>query len=537
MKQPDIKISFIECPIVVNDTEKMYSPTWAYVLAANIQTMKGVEYSLYDLKIISSDEINCSDIFAFSPRLYNLEQVKKISHQLKVKYPNSISIMGGPTVFSLNSTNRLEEIDCFDYYFLGRGEKTLPQFLELFQKNTLPTEKLIENASPFRFKNSIPMISPLLESTIQNYRIPMIEISRGCPFSCDFCDAPILNNVWDTRSPKLIISELQKLHELKIKIVFFACDNILGNKVWAEKVCDSIIEWREKTNTSLLFFTFASIDLAKHPTLMQKMRLAGCYSLFIGVESFAKSSLLEINKVQNLNNDLISSLKIIQSYGFLISTGLIYGFDNDPDDIIDITLQGILKSGILNTSFCLLEALPGTKLYKKMEDQNRIIRAARYQFSNQQLTTNILLKKDKTVVERDLRSFQYGSSKGKFRYNIFKNNLKLFSLGNFIALPLTKDIVVKEGKKSTYDRPHSKGLNRLKKQIENIKKILKFISKIENIYYSFCGLIYTIKSSNNRRYRWKVFTYWLSCWIALYGVGVKAPLSSDNLVSIKKSTL
>ena len=105
---------------------------------------------------------------------------------------------------------------------------------------------------------------------------------------------------------------------------FFVDDNFIGNKVKLKKeILPAIIEWMEKRKNPFYLNTEASINLADDDTLMNLMVKAGFEAVFIGIESPNEESLIECNKTQNTNRDLIASVKKIQAIGFG-SSGRIY---------------------------------------------------------------------------------------------------------------------------------------------------------------------------------------------------------------------
>ena len=91
-----------------------------------------------------------------------------------------------------------------------------------------------------------------------------------------------------------------------------------------------------------------------------------------GVESFSSNSLLETAKVQNTTGDMIATLREIQSHGFVIVAGLIFGFDSDTEASFTRTLDGMLEVGLISGDPSLLTALPGTPLYRRMQLSGRL---------------------------------------------------------------------------------------------------------------------------------------------------------------------
>ena len=157
--------------------------------------------------------------------------------------------------------------------------------------------------------------------------------------------------------------------------VFFVDDNFIGNKVKLKKeILPAIAEWMNKRKNPFYFNTEASINLADDEKLMQLMVKAGFEAVFIGIETPNEESLIECNKSQNRNRDLIESVKIIQNAGLEVQGGFIVGFDNDPPSIFEKLTEFIQESGIVTAMVGLLNAPEGTKLHKRLETEGRMLK-------------------------------------------------------------------------------------------------------------------------------------------------------------------
>ena len=66
-------------------------------------------------------------------------------------------------------------------------------------------------------------------------------------------------------------------------------------------------------------------------------------------------------------------LRRIQQYGIQVMAGFIVGFDNDPDDVFDKQVEFIQASAIPIAMVGLLQALPGTQLYRRLLAEGRIL--------------------------------------------------------------------------------------------------------------------------------------------------------------------
>ncbi len=100
-----------------------------------------------------------------------------------------------------------------------------------------------------------------------------------------------------------------------------------------------------------------------------------------------------MQKVQNKNRDLISSVKKIQQYGFEVQGGFIVGFDNDKPNIFNRMVSFIQESGIVTAMVGLLNAPKGTDLYKRLQSEGRL--TDEFSGDNTDFTMNFTPKMDR----------------------------------------------------------------------------------------------------------------------------------------------
>ena len=194
----------------------------------------------------------------------------------------------------------------------------------------------------------------------------------------DSCDIIILNGQRPrTKDKEQVIAELEALYRQGWRSgVFIVDDNFIGNKrKLKEEILPAVIDWQKRKKYPFALSTEASINLADDVTLMRLMAEAGFDRVFIGIETPNEKSLVECNKSQNRNRDLVASVKRIQNYGLEVQGGFIVGFDSDPLSIFKSQINFIQKSGIVTAMVGLLNAPPGTRLYKRLRRENRLIRA------------------------------------------------------------------------------------------------------------------------------------------------------------------
>jgi radical SAM superfamily enzyme YgiQ (UPF0313 family) len=277
------------------------------------------------------------------------------------------TVAGGPLF-----TAWYDEYDDIDYLVLNEAEVTLPMFLEDFETGQL---KHIYTSSQWADLKKTPV--PLWNLIdIDKYANMNIQYSRGCPFSCEFCDIILLyGRIPRIKSKEQILLELDALYATGYrKSVFFVDDNFIGNKeVLKNEILPAIIEWMEKRSYPFSFYTEASINLSDDEELMRLMVEAGFNMIFVGIESPNEESLVECNKYQNKNRNLLESIKKFQHFGLQVQGGFIVGFDNDPETIFETLIKFIQESGITTAMVGLLNAPRGTKLYQRLFNEGRIL--------------------------------------------------------------------------------------------------------------------------------------------------------------------
>jgi radical SAM superfamily enzyme YgiQ (UPF0313 family) len=210
---------------------------------------------------------------------------------------------------------------------------------------------------------------------MKRYSTMAVQYSRGCPFNCEFCD--IIEIYGRRPRTKAVVQVLAELDQLRAagwrEAVFIVDDNFIGNKARAKELCAALAEWRSQHKINFDFNTEASLNLADDPELMQLMKDAGFISVFLGIETPDETGLIASNKLQNTRRSLLESVARIQSYGMQVMGGFILGFDTDREDIFDRMVEFIQKSGIPIAMVGLLQAMPGTQLFRRLWREGRIL--------------------------------------------------------------------------------------------------------------------------------------------------------------------
>jgi radical SAM superfamily enzyme YgiQ (UPF0313 family) len=224
-----------------------------------------------------------------------------------------------------------------------------------------------------------------------------LQVSRGCPFACDFCEiTTLLGHKVRIKDSSQIINELQALYDLKWRgPVVIVDDNLIGNKNEIKyNLLPAMKQWMQLHNYPFVFNSETSVNLADDEELMALMVETGFTATFVGIETPEEKSLDECNKSQNRNRDLLQSVKKMQNAGLQVSGGFIVGFDSDTPAVFQRQIDFIQQSGIVSAMVGLLNAPRNTKLYKRLEAENRLTTEATG--NNTDSSMNFIPKMDST---------------------------------------------------------------------------------------------------------------------------------------------
>src|SRR5215207_6910234 len=291
------------------------------------------ERRLVDLNIepLKDSQIEWADMIFITGMLAQKQSLHEVVKRSKQR--GKLIVLGGPYV-----TSTIEELPYADHIFQGEAETTLPQFFKDLESG----EAKRTYKAPERPPLALTPIPDFGLVNLKDYSNMCVQYSRGCPFSCEFCDIiEIYGRVPRTKSNQQMLAELDALRA---------------------------VGWR-----GLVFIAEASVNLAEDDALLDAMRRANFRRVFLGIETPVEESLKEAQKGQNTRRDLLESVHRIQSYGMEVMAGFIVGFDSDPEDIFDRQINFIRESAIPLAMVGLLTALPDTQLWRRLKKEGRLL--------------------------------------------------------------------------------------------------------------------------------------------------------------------
>lgn len=372
---------------------------------------------LVDMNVneLTDSDLAWADYIFLSAMYIQKESVDKV---IKMCIDNKKKIVAGGPLF----TQEYDNYPMIDHFILNEAELTLQPFLNALEIGDKP-ERIYQTIE-YADIQTTPVPDYFLLSTKQ-YVSMSLQITRGCPFACDFCEiTSLLGHKVRMKSTLQVIKELDALYKLNWRgTVSVVDDNFIGNKYEVRNhLLPAMKKWMQEHKYPFKFTSQVSINLADDDELLSEMVDAGFSSAFIGIETPDEVSLKDCNKLQNRNRDMIQSVKKIQKAGLDVSAGFIVGFDSDTSSVFQRQTEFIQQSGIVSAMVGLLNAPKHTKLYNRLESENRLTVEATG--SNTDSSMNFIPAMDKTELLDGYHSIIRGIYSNKPYYKRLRNFLK-----------------------------------------------------------------------------------------------------------------
>ncbi|HLZ02411.1 MAG TPA: B12-binding domain-containing radical SAM protein [Bradyrhizobium sp.] len=283
---------------------------------------------------------------------------------------NRPAAIGGPSVSACP-----DYYPAFDYLHVGElGDATNELIARLSRDTSRPREQVVFATKDRVAMNDFPL--PAYElAEVSKYLLGSLQYSSGCPYQCEFCDIPgLYGRNPRLKTPQQIIAELDKMRECGIAdTVYFVDDNFIGNRKAALDLLPHLIEWQKKHSYVTRFACEATLNIAKRPEILEKMREAAFHTIFCGIETPDPDALKAMHKDHNMMVPILEGVRTINSYGMEVVSGIIMGLDTDKPGTADALLAFVDESKIPLLTINLLQALPKTPLWDRLEREGRLI--------------------------------------------------------------------------------------------------------------------------------------------------------------------
>ncbi len=341
-------------PLSLTTVAALLPQTWEFRLVdRNIRYESEADWYWADLVIISGMIVQKPDM------LYLVSAAKRRGKPVAV---------GGPYVTSVPEAIQAAGAD---FLVLDEGEITLPMLVSALERGETSGVFRADGEKPAVTDTPVPRFD-LLE--LDAYGDMSVQFSRGCPFQCEFCDIIVLyGRKPRTKTPAQLLAELQALYDLGWRrSIFVVDDNFIGNKRNVKLMLRELAPWMAERGYPFTLSTEASVDLAQDQELLDLMIAANFTAVFVGIETPDTDSLSLTQKFQNTRNSLVEAVQTINRTGLRVMAGFIIGFDGEKTGAGDRIIDFVEATAIPQALFSMLQALPNTALWHRLEKEGRL---------------------------------------------------------------------------------------------------------------------------------------------------------------------
>src|SRR6185436_8324200 len=177
-----------------------------------------------------------------------------------------------------------------------------------------------------------PVLIPPSKRDLRRYIVPMLGVypARGCPFTCNFCSViKIAGRQIRSQSIDVTLASLRAAKAAGVERIMFTSDNFNKYPEAPELLRAMIAE-----DFRMPFFVQCDTQIGKQEELIELLARAGCFQMFLGVESFNRKTLLAAKKSQNHPQLYGEIVRLCRKSGIATQFANIIGFPDDTESSI-----------------------------------------------------------------------------------------------------------------------------------------------------------------------------------------------------------
>jgi radical SAM superfamily enzyme YgiQ (UPF0313 family) len=308
----------------------------------------------------------------------------RVSKLAKSTLPNIQVVFGGPHVSALKE-HILEDFPVIDFVVAGEGEETLAELMERGGKEVECVKGLVYRKAGgeisftgYRARgmdlDSLPF--PAYEELAgypEVYKLPIFSYpkapntssisSRGCPYSCAYCDRSVFRRTFRYNSAEYLYAHLRYLRErFKIRHINFYDDQFTFNRERIEKFA------RLMTDRPL-GITYNCAARAEHIDLdlLRQMKAAGCWMISLGIETGDEKLLAQHRR--NADLELIKEkVRMIKKAGLRTKGLFMMGLPGETEVGIGKTMRYAFSLPLDDLNMSKFTPFPGSPLYERIHE-------------------------------------------------------------------------------------------------------------------------------------------------------------------------
>jgi radical SAM superfamily enzyme YgiQ (UPF0313 family) len=251
-----------------------------------------------------------------------------------------------------------------DVAFVGQAEGAWPRLLDDFEHGLL--QRVYEGGMPPL--EGLPL--PRRDLYPYRYLFDAVLTSKGCPYRCEFCSVwKMYENRYRLRPVDEVLDELA---QIQARYIFIVDDNLTADAARAIALCEGMVD----RQLNKRFAIQASLEMGQNEELLRWLQRAGCFLVFVGIESVEEGTLQHLRKTANLKVGVArfaETIDRIHGHGMAVAAGIIFGNDEDTLETFRHLEEFAIESEVDSPVYTILTPLPGTDLWERLEAEGRLL--------------------------------------------------------------------------------------------------------------------------------------------------------------------
>lgn len=361
-------------------------PPLAYGYLATELKKRGHRVTVLDLPMLGNaiephrqTLIDCApDVIGITCVTQSYLQLLEVARFCKEVLPLTPVVAGGPHV-TFTPDETLTRHSCIDYILAYDADFSFPELVDCLEAGGAEND-LDKIAGLSRRRDGGVVTQPATPAEVNLDLLPSPDRSifdmraylrrdyetvavsaRGCPSRCAFCSTTQMGRSYRYQTVGRFCDELESVLDMGFSSFFFGDDTFSGNANRAIAFCEEV------NRRGLQFEWTSNMRVADaRPEVLDAIRSAGGYRVFVGIETVRKKSLKLIQK-GSTPDTIQRAVDRIRAAGIELHSAYIVGVPGDTAEDVDHTLAFIRSARPTVATFNTMEVRPGTKLHRNPE--------------------------------------------------------------------------------------------------------------------------------------------------------------------------
>lgn len=348
-----------------NEDSTYIKPLWAQTLAAH--TPDDVELTFRDDGLEPIDlerESDAPDLVGISVSSKTAARAYAIARAYRDR--GSKVVLGGIHVTALPD----EGLEHADAVVAGEAEWLWQKVVEdaragkLGRSTSLLSRNVYKHTEWPRLED-LPRPRRDLTRSLKYVPFDVVQTTRGCPYPCEFCSVSTYNGTsFRFRPVREVLAELEEVGPR----VLFGDDNVMIHTRYSRELFEAMVPLKKA------WVAQASLAALQRVENVEVMARSGCKALFIGFESVDVETVRQAGKKQNKPSKYRDVVRTLADHGIAVWGSFVFGLDEDTRDCFDRTVEFCVDAKLTMALFALLTPYPGTRLYKRLKEEGRLLR-------------------------------------------------------------------------------------------------------------------------------------------------------------------